>query len=284
MRTGRVVSARSGPGLLAAAAVCVAPAATHANILGITINNADTNDYTLTSVTLTRGAAGAFTYTPAQLIGVDVTDIAATGNSLAVQVGAPVPAPGARATLLEDNRLDTGLINPFSTGSPADDAFEVTFLRPVINSDGADLLVFEIGGGDPTAFWVNNDRVNHRYDVTASSFNTNLLTGVPFTQYAYANPGGGTNVNGLAALESPTGWGGTGADGSTAIAGLALDLSSFGIAPGGSVTSLRWQTTSTPNRLDAVYVAGLPAVPEPASLSLLAAAGVGLLARRPRCA
>jgi hypothetical protein len=180
----------------AAATVSTASAA----VVGVTIADASSGNYTLTSVTISRGGAGTFTYLPGQLTGVDVTDIAATGNSIAVQSAASVPAAGTRATMLEDGRLDTGLINPFSTSSPATDAFEVTFLAPVVNSTGADVVVFEIGAGDPTAFWVNDDRVANRHDVAAADFNTNLLTGMPFTQYAYANPGGGTNVTGLSDL------------------------------------------------------------------------------------
>jgi hypothetical protein len=246
-----------------------APAA----VVGVTIADASSGNYTLTSLTISRSGAGTFTYLPGQLTGVDVTDVAATGNSIAVQSGASVPAAGTRATLLEDGRLDTGLINPFSTSAPATDAFEVTFLSPVTNSTGADIVVFDLGAGDPTAFWVKDDRVNNRHDVVAADFNTNLLTGMPFTQYAYANPGGGSNVNGLSDLEAASGWSGVGSNGSSAIAAIELDLSDFGIAPGATVTSLRWQTTATGNRLDAMYVAGLPAVPEPTGLAF-----VGLLA------
>jgi hypothetical protein len=253
-----------------------------AAVVGATIADASSGNYTLTSVTISRGGAGTFTYLPGQLTGVDVTDIAATGNSIAVQSGASVPAAGTRATMLEDGRLDTGIINPFSTSAPATDAFEVTFLSPVTNSTGADIVVFEIGAGDPTAFWVNDDRVNNRHDVVAADFNTNLLTGMPFTQYAYANPGGGSNVNGLTDLEAASGWSGTGTNSSTAVAAVELDLSAFGIAPGATVTSLRWQTTNTISRLDAVYVAGLPAVPEPTGLALLGLLAGGASFRRRR--
>lgn len=261
------------------AGVAMLGAPASAAVIGATVADASSGDYTLTSVSVNRGS-GTFTYVPSQLTGVDVTDIAATGSSIAVQGGASVPAAGTRATMLEDGRIDTGLINPFSTGSPEADSFEVTFLSPVVNSDGPDIIVFEIGTGDPTAFWVNNDRANHRHDVVAASFRTNLLTGVPFTQYAYVNPAGGSNVTGLEALESPTGWDGAGTDGTTPIAAVALDLDDFGIAPGGSITSLRWQTTSTGSRLDAVYVAGLPAVPEPAGVALLSLGGLALLRRK----
>lgn len=256
-----------------------------AAVLGVTINDADAGDYTLTSLTVGRGSAGDFTYLPSQLIGVDVTDIAATGNSLVTRAGASVPPPGQRAALLEDMRLDTGLINPFSTGAPASDAFEVTFLTPVINSDGIDIVVFDIGSGDPTRFWIDGDRDNHAFETTAGHFDTNRLWDMPFTQYAYDNPSGGTNVNGLAALEDADGWGGAGTNGTTAVAAVGLDLTHFGVALGGSVSRLSWQTTVTGSRLDAVLVAGLPAVPdtstpEPASLALLCGSAACLLARR----
>jgi hypothetical protein len=266
------------------AAATARPAA--GSVIGATVADASSGNYTLTSVTVERGGtAGTFTYLPSQLIGVDVTDVAATGSSLAVQHNASVPAAGTRATLLEDGRLDTGLINPFSTSSPVTDAFEVTFVTPIVNSDGADVIVFDIGTGDPTAFWVNGDRTNARHDVTAANFTTGLLSGVPFTQYAYINPAGGTNVNGLADLEATSGWDGTASNGTTAIAAVSLDLSDLGIAVGGTVSTLGWQTTSTGSRLDAVYVAGLPAVPEPtgfAAVALVAAAATLRRRRRPR--
>ncbi|HEX7009501.1 MAG TPA: PEP-CTERM sorting domain-containing protein [Phycisphaeraceae bacterium] len=245
-----------------------------ASVLGITVNDASNGDYTLTSVTVDRGAAGTFNYTPSQLIGVDLANVAATGSVLLVPSMESVPAAGTRASLLEDMRLNTGIINPFSTGAPADQAFQVNFLTPVVNSTGADIIVFEIGAGDSTAFWVNGDRDNLRHNVAAADFSAALLTEMPHTLYRHDG-----NVVGLDTLETSTSWSLDNHFTGNVVA-IGLDLSDFGIAEGASVTSLHWQTTSISSRLDAVLVAGLPAVPEPASLTLLGVAGACLLGRR----
>src|SRR5688500_14863911 len=84
-----------------AVAAAAAPAA--AAVIGATVADASSGDYTLTSVSVTRGGAGTFTYVPSQLTGVDLTDVAAVSLPfLAPGTNASIPAPGTRATLLED--------------------------------------------------------------------------------------------------------------------------------------------------------------------------------------
>jgi hypothetical protein len=246
------------------AAATATPA--RATLLGVTVADASSGNYTLTSLSLTRGSGGTLTYLPGQLIGVDLTDVAAVQLPLAVQSGASLPATGTRAALLEDGRLDTGVINPFSTGAAPEDSFEVTFRSPVVNSAGDDLVVLEIGTGDPTRFWVNNDRTGHGVDVAASNFTGSLLSGMPFTLYSYNNAGD-QNVNDLAELESSVGFTFNKNDTGT-IAGIALDLSSFGIPLGSSVSSLRFQSIGATSRIDPVYIAGLPPVPVPGDANL----------------
>lgn len=270
---------------LTAAAVAVlgaaAPSAS-ATILGATVADASSGNYTLTSVSVTRGAAGTFTYVPSQLTGVDLTDVGATGSVLLVENSASLPAPGTRAALLEDGRLDTGVINPVSTSSPVDFSFEVTFAAPVVNSDGEDIVIFEVGSGDPTRFYADGN-AGQVLNVTAANFTTNLLTGMPITLYAYNDPAGGGTVDTLAELETSTTYTlDAGGSGPANVAGIGLDLSAFGVPAGASVNSLRFQTTSTGSRLDPVLIVGLPAVvPEPGGLASLAiAAAAALLARR----
>jgi hypothetical protein len=239
-------------------AACAGPAL--GTILGATVADVSSSNYTLTSLTVTRGSAGTFTYLPSQLTGVDLTDVASVQLPLAVQSGASVPAIGSRATLLEDGRLDTGVINPFSTAAAATDSFEVTFLEPVVNSAGEDIVILEIGGGDPTRFWINNDRAGKGFEVTAASFTAPLITGMTFTLYKYAN-GTDQNVDGLAELESPTGFAFDKNDTGNIVA-LGLDLSSFGVPVGSSISSIRFQSVGLA-RIDPVFIAGLPALPLP---------------------
>lgn len=243
---------------LAALAIARSGAPASAAVVGVTVADASSGNYTLTSLSMTRGSAGNFTYLPSQLTGVDLTDVASVQLPLAVQRNTGLPAVGTRATLLEDGRLDTGVINPFSTGAAADASFEVTFRKPVINSTGDDLVILEIGSGDPTRFWINNDRTNQGYEVTTANFTPAVISGMPFTLYKYAN-GTDQNVDNLTELESATGFA-FDKDDTGSVVGLGLDLSVFGVPLGSSVASLRFQSVGTA-RIDPVYIVGLPPVP-----------------------
>jgi len=263
-----------------AVAAAAAPAA--AAVIGATVADGSSGDYTLTSVSVTRGGAGTFTYVPSQLTGVDLTDVAAFATPLLVPGNnASLPAPGTRATLLEDGRLDSGVIEPFSTAGATLDSFEVTFLNPVVNSVGEDILVFDIGGLETTFFYINNDdsqagNASSPQRVDAADFATNLLQ-VNYSLFAYDNAGD-QNVNDLAELESSVGYtfssNGTG----VGVSAVGLDLSDFGVASGGTISSIRFQGVS--GRIDPVFIAGLPAVPEPTGLALLGLGGTLLLRRK----
>lgn len=253
--------------------------AANAGVSGITIADASSGNYTLTSVTVTRGSAGTITYVPTQLTGIDLTDVGATGTPLAAQSGTGLPAAGARAALLEDNRLDSGVINPVSTAAAADFSFEVTFLHPVVNSTGDDILVFELGGNDTTRFWINNDRTQY-HDIAPGNFSSDLLTGMPYSLYSYNN-NGDVDINDLAELESSTGFS-FNANSTSSVNAAGIDLSLFGIPLGGTLTSMRFQSVGT-NRLDPVMIVGLPVVPEPATSTLALAGAAMLLCKRRAC-
>jgi hypothetical protein len=267
--------------VLIAFATGLFPTGVRATVIGATVADASSGNYTLTSVSVTRAGAGTFTYVPSQLIGVDLTDVDAFQTPLLVQNGSSLPAPGTRATLLEDGRLDTGVINITTTNGTPDRSVEVNFLTPVINSAGEDLLLFDMGGDDPIRFWVNNNRNEpDSEDFATTSFSDNLLSGVPHTLYSYNN-GGDQDINSLAELESAVGFSGP-VGGSGAIRALGVDLSLLGVPAGGSISSIRFQSiaVSGGGRADPVMIVGLPAVPEPTGFACVVAAAIGLAVRR----
>jgi hypothetical protein len=264
-----------------AALLLAGAAAASASVLGVTVADASTGDYTLTSVTVNRSGAGTFTYLPGQLTGVDLTDVDAFSVPILVPNGASLPAAGTRATLIEDGRLDTGVINVTTINGTPDRSVELTFDQPVVNSAGADILVFNIGNDDGIRWWINDDRAGQSADLPSSSLSANLLSGITLTQYKYLPNGG--NILSLDDLESDASNFAFDSDGSSTVNAFELDLSSVGVASGASVNSIRLQSLTSGGRADPVLVAGLPAVPEPASLALAgSAAAVTLLGRRRR--
>ncbi len=245
-----------------------------ASVTGATVADADNGDYTLTSVTVSRGSAGSFTYLPSQLTGVDLTDVAAYSVPFISQYNASLPAPGTRATLIEDNRLDTGVTNPVKTTSPFDQAFEVTFLEPVVNSTGDDIVIFKLASTFTTRFYIDNDPAKH-VDIGSANISGALINSMPYTRFVYNN-NGDTTVNDLAELESATGF--TASNKSSNVDAIGIDLSLFGIAEGETLTSIRFQAGN--DMIDPVLIAGLPAVPEPGSFTLIGGIAAGMLLRR----
>lgn len=251
-----------------------------AGVIGATVAHASIADYNLTSVTVTRGSEGAITYLPSQLIGVDLTDVAAYNVPLMAQNNASIPAPGLRATLLEDNRLDTGVTSPVTYANSIDLAFEVTFLQPVVNSVGDDIVIFSLGTNTTTRFYVNDDK-NQYTDVVMDTDSLRPLgKSVTVRRIAYKNPTtGSATIYDLEELESPLGYY-FATTLSYDVYAVGLDLSSLGVPLGESITSLRFQASG--GRINMTYIAGLPVgvIPEPASLGWLVGATMGLL--RPR--
>lgn len=261
-------------------AFALAPAASGATI-GATVVDASSGDYSLTSVSITRGSAGTFTYEPANLIGVNVTDVDAFSIPIQASRGNPLPSPGSRVGLLEDGRIDTGVINITTTNGTADRSVEITFAKPVVNSDGEDIVLFEVGGDDGIRFWINNDREGQGATLTTASYSGNLFTGVTYTQYRYSNAGD-TDINSIAELEGTSGFAFDN-DGTATIRAIGLDLSLLGVPMGGSITSFRFQSVANAGgRLDPVFIAGLPAVPEPTSALVVAVSGIVAATRRRR--
>lgn len=250
-----------------------------AAVIGATVADVSSGNYTLTSVSVTRGGAGTFTYVPSQLIGMDLTDVDAFSEVLLVPRGESLPAQGLRATMIEDGRLDTGVVNITTTNGSEDRSLQATFTQPVINSTGDDIILFDLNGQDSIRWWTT-DRASGANVLTAS-FAGPLLTGMPYTTYSYVP--NSSNVLGLEDLESPEEDWGPASDGTGSVFAVGLDLSTLGVPLGGSVSSIRLQSLANQGgRIDPLLIAGLPVVPEPAGMALLAVAAGGMMHRRRR--
>jgi hypothetical protein len=92
---------------------------------------------------------------------------------------------------------------------------------------------------------------------------------MPFTLYQYRDSASSDNILSLSDLESDTGFS-FNANSSGTVNAVELDLSSVGVPLGGSISSIRFQTLAGgTGRLDPVMVVGLPAVPEPAGITII---------------
>jgi len=241
-----------------------------ASLLGITVADASSGDYELTSASVIRGDVGLVTYTPDQFIGVELVGWQSIGDPILTGRNHGLAAVGDRAALLDgDWRVDTGLLNPFTNVGPNENGQTpqfvagVQFLKPLTNFMGADILFFELGTGDGVDITINGITKNYAAG-TAGGWTPNLLTGMPFDRYSSTSG----NVLSLAQLESRTNFTLAENTGTSAVAGLAIDLDDFGIARGASTSFMAWEATST-SRVDVVAIAGLPPVPEPASITVV---------------
>jgi len=194
-------------------------------------------------ITVGRGVLGPVTYNAAQLIGVDLTCFTAGGGSELMVPGTdPVPPTGTRADLIEDLCIDTGILNP--TTGPNGMCF--TFNSPVCNSHGPDLVFFELdpSGNDPVVVTING------VSVTYSTYQ-NISGNFPTTLYDIPN------LPNLAALETGT------PNGSTFLSdqnlwGLTIDLDDFGVTGGSCVMTMSLSAGNANERVDPVFLAGLP--------------------------
>lgn len=238
-------------------------AGVQAGVTGITQTG-----FVLETVTVDRNGT-AYVYNETDLIDVDLTAFNGASGVLLVSNGGSVPAPGSRATLIEDNRVDTGIINPDRGG----DKMSFDLATPLVNSEGADLVVFEIDpsneSGDTLRAFINGIALNIASDGP-------VLGAVSADVYS----GTTGDVDSLTELETTAFT--KNSDPTQALFAYSIDLSDFGIALGASITSFQMGAALSGDTIDYVYVAGLPVgvVPEPASLSLLGLSSLMLIRRR----
>jgi hypothetical protein len=242
---------------------------------------------TLESVTVQR-AGRLQTYDVADLIGVKLMHFSATRNqnnlTLPGQVGftaATLDAADARRGLLETDRLlTTGAINPGGAKSPltADPVLVgagmhggettpglgVAFTRPVINSSGPDVILFDLqmitDPAEGDAFHVSPLRFapglrTHTviaYDIDSTSPESQLLA--PFRLFSFESK----PVSLADWLKVPTNSGRLVPVRSRGNA-VAIDLSDLGYAPGASCEGLFIQDADDDKTtVDPVFIAGLP--------------------------
>ena len=195
---------------------------------------------------LTALSVNGNSYPQAQLVLPTVTAFAAGGATVPiVPNGAGSPAVGARAALLQDWLLDSGLINPAVGASTV----TVTFSTPIVNRTGADIVFMEINPGataDAMQVTINGTT---QVVATASWGQTNFAA-VSADLYST-----GTSVASLAALESAT-LTLNNAEISQNVHGVAIDLSDFGIAANASITTLSFGSSGAVT-FDPVFIAGI---------------------------
>jgi hypothetical protein len=229
----------------------------------------------LDGVIVNRGGTN-YTYAFSDLIGVDLT--AFNGGGILLPGNAPggaanAPA-GQRAALIEDNRLDTGVIN--LAVSPT--AATINFASPVFNSTGVDLFFLELddSGNDDLNLRINGIEAVIQADRTPPNAPTRFLT-----ISAQARTGNATT---LTALENNVYANIAAISPIQAMYAFSIDLSDFNVAPGASITSLQFGSGVNDNQrlIDPVFIGGFNAVavPEPSSLAILGIGMAACVARR----
>ena len=190
----------------------------------------------------------------------EITSFASAGNILViVDTDAAIPAPGERAALLVDDSLKTGFTN---LGS-ANDAVQLQFDTPIVNRFGADLILFELGGGDTFIFQTKSGG-------TFSANSAGLVAGHTAGK-AYGISSG--NVDTLTELESidplilKVGV-------TQNIHAILIDLSDLGYAEGESLSTL---LIGSPDGADLMAVFGLPKLlPGTIAIEVISAGGIQL--------
>ncbi|MBA2706227.1 MAG: PEP-CTERM sorting domain-containing protein [Gemmatimonadaceae bacterium] len=176
---------------------------------------------------------------------------------------------------LRDPWFNTGFHLGVGNGSsfgPSDQWTQVTFDRPIINSTGPDGFIAGLQylwvTPNLSPMIISTSPGNSFVFPTSGGFAGSSTD--PLQQYTYTTPVA-TPADLVSASNTPSG---TLIDPTHVL--QTFDLSSMGVPPGGTVSSLYLQDWSgNGNGVSPTFIAGFPAVPEPASLAL---ASIGLLA------
>lgn len=244
------------------AAVSVGPA--HAAVTAYTVSGGNLVDITVDGVT----------FDATDLTNVTLTDIDDPDARLILPNGSDLSdIPDPASAVISDLNLFTGLVNPASA--------EVTFTTPIVNRAGIDLLIFDLGGFSGDTFTVTFPNAVTTGSLSAAD-GIVQTPGVPFELIGIGGSSGGANVTSVAELDAAVFTSVTGfSTGARSSGVVGLDLSDFGYNPGDSIASI---VIDGSDGLDPVLVLGIEAIPEPTSLAVLVAAGLGALMRRRRTA
>ncbi len=267
----------------------------HTAVQGITTESVDHGGYStldLSTVTVRRGHLGAATIDAADLNLVTLTRFNATASVTVLQaLGGPAPSVQSRSALIEDLSLDTGIINPATglglTGPPDDSTpgMEVMFNHPLRNGPGPDFLVFEVQQNpydEPDDFIVSPldaGQPGRQYRYVYTDDYSRLLDddAIAMTLYETSSPAGSLSDLEQGALSFYRNH--SGSPDAFELFAVAIDLSDLGIPEWDYVDGLFFQSLEgSPGNFDPVLIAGLPNIPEPSSVVLLALGGLGLLA------
>ncbi len=236
----------------------------------ITAVNTGTSDLIVSSITINQGGSlGSVTYNVSNMIGIDITAFASGNPAAVVKIGSSIPAVNTRAALLDgDIDLGTGLANI----STATGAMTLNFAQPVVNREGAEIILAELGGND--TFWLPNKTsgaTSFSTWTTSVSHNGGAAAAISRNWSVQGNSDNNNNVETLSELETATFVQRT--TSTQNIGFMAIDLSDLGYSLGDSISSLSIRS-DTGFGLDPLF---LTAIPEPASLTLLGAGAVAML-------
>jgi len=232
----------------------------------------------LVNVTIQRGG-NPYTYQADEMIGVDVIDFVAEGDSACLAWVGEFPSDPADA--LRNRALDTGLCNfgtiaasrlsnekrkgeyPSQAGTPR---MALRFHRPVMNGPGPDIVLFDVQPAihDPQgdAFYVRpltdfkGARQHHvaRFDITMNSRNALRIQSLRLAEYDRAPQ----SLNDFFTIHyrwKPLIF-------PFYVLAVGIDLSDLGYAAGAECDGLVLEDGNDDrNFLDPVFIGGLPAIP-----------------------
>jgi hypothetical protein len=247
----------------------------------------------ISQIVVERGGTD-YTYSQSDLIGISLTEVNAeqaasivVGNGDAVPGGTAANAGPARDATLEDWSVETGVVNiqdnPIAeadgaTPQAARTGLAFSFDQAVVNSDDADVIIIELGTDSQTADDVALKTTAFTDDTDGVEFTNSsaALASVNYDRYT-ADQGEVENLDNLRNFSFTFGNDNLN---DFRVYGIEVDLDDLGVSSNATASDLLLRAASGSANVDPVLIFGLPAIPEPGSLALLAGGAVWLLRRR----